>query len=78
MIRGEQLGTVKYIGKLEFDHLDRVFIGVHLDVPVGITDGALRGKRYFQCPANHGVFVLPSDVLGVTGRKVYFSLAFCG
>ena len=26
-------GTVKYIGKLEFDPFDRVFIGVHVDAP---------------------------------------------
>lgn len=69
VVKGEQLGTIKYIGKLEFDPLDRVFIGVHLDAPVGITDGAVKGKRYFQCPPLHGVFLLPHDILCVTGRK---------
>ena len=69
MVHGDQLGTVKYIGKLEFDRLDRVFIGVHLDTPLGITDGAVRGRRYFQCPPSHGVFVLPHNITCVTGRK---------
>ena len=70
IVQGNQLGTVKYIGKLEFDPLGRIFIGVQLDAPVGITDGAVRGQRYFQCPPGHGVFVLPHNVLCVTGRKV--------
>ena len=71
MIVGDQnLGTVKYIGKLEFDRLDRLFIGVHLDAPIGISDGEVKGKRYFNCPPGHGVFVLPHNILSVIGRKV--------
>ena len=27
------IGTVRYIGKLDFDILDLVYIGVHLDTP---------------------------------------------
>ena len=27
------IGTVRYIGKLEFDILDLVYIGIHLDLP---------------------------------------------
>ena len=77
VVKGEQLGTIKYIGKLEFDPLDRVFIGVHLDAPVGITDGAVKGKRYFQCPPLHGVFLLPHDILCVTGRKVHVCVCVC-
>ncbi len=26
-------GTVRYIGKLDFDILDHVYVGVHLDLP---------------------------------------------
>ena len=37
---------------------------------VGNCDGLLKGRRYFHCPANHGVFVRSSDVICVTGRKV--------
>ena len=39
-------------------------------VTVGNCDGLLKGRRYFQCPPNHGVFVRSSDVICVTGRKV--------
>ena len=63
-------GTIRYIGKLDFDILDLIYIGVHLDMPVGTCDGSVKGRRYFQCPPNHGVFVRPSDVMCVTGRKV--------
>ena len=37
---------------------------------VGNIDGYLKGKRYFQCPPNHGVMVKASDIICVTGRKV--------
>jgi hypothetical protein len=73
IIHGDHLGTVKYIGKLEFDPLERVFIGIHLDEPQGITDGAVRGQRYFQCPPSHGIFTLPYNIIGVTGRKLLSS-----
>ena len=33
VITGDKIGCVRYIGKLEFDPLQRVFIGVHLDSP---------------------------------------------
>lgn len=69
IVQGDQLGAVRYIGKLNFDVLNRIFIGVQLDSPVGITDGTVRGQQYFQCPPGHGIFVLPHDVLCVTGRK---------
>ena len=55
---------------MDFDILDLIHIGVHLDMPVGTCDGSVKGRRYFQCPPNHGVFVRPSDVMCVTGRKV--------
>lgn len=38
---------------------------------VGNCDGLLKGRRYFHCPTDHGVFVRSSDVICVTGRKVH-------
>lgn len=69
IIRGEHLGVVRYIGKVDFDN--RPFIGVALDAPIGICDGQMYGKRYFTCPPKHGVLVRPTDVYSVIGRKVY-------
>lgn len=70
IVRGQKLGTVKYIGKPTFDYINRLFIGVHLDAPDGVCDGEVKGTRYFSCPPDSGVFVLPHDVLSVIGRKV--------
>lgn len=89
VVKGERLGHVSYIGKLDFDFFDQIYIGVHLDLPgyqltlsfswsqlqytyviVGNSNGTLKGRRYFQCPPSHGVFVKPADVICVTGRKV--------
>ena len=90
VIKAERLGTVCYIGKLDFDPSNTIYIGVHLDLPsksvmsllksiisvffllivVGNCDGLLKGRRYFRCPPNHGVFVRAGDVICVTGRKV--------
>jgi len=33
VVKGERIGTVLYIGKLDFDVLGQVYIGVHLDMP---------------------------------------------
>ncbi len=33
MVKGEKIGTVAYIGKLDFDVLGQIYIGVHLDMP---------------------------------------------
>ncbi|KAL5489569.1 hypothetical protein EMCRGX_G018678 [Ephydatia muelleri] len=69
IIKGEKLGTVRYIGKLEHAILDTLFIGIHLDLPIGICDGSLKGQRYFHCPPDHGAFVRASEILCVTGRR---------
>jgi len=36
----------------------------------GNTDGVLKGKRYFKCPANHGRFVRISNIISVLPVKV--------
>ena len=33
MLKGERLGTVCYIGRLDFDSVDHIYIGIHLDQP---------------------------------------------
>lgn len=33
VVRGERLGCVAYIGKLDFDIFDQIYIGVCLDMP---------------------------------------------
>lgn len=54
------LGTVKFVGKTEFATGD--WMGIELDEKAGKNDGQVKEKRYFQCPAEHGIFVRPSSV----------------
>ena len=39
-----------------------------LDDPVGDCDGVYQGKRYFSCPAGHGVFVTKEQIMLAKGR----------
>ena len=50
--------TVRYVGR----YLLEVLIGVELEIPVGGSDGFFRGKRYFKCKPNRGLFVRPQNI----------------
>lgn len=73
IVKGQRPGAVRYLGKLE-DHKtevgNEVFAGVQLDHPMGLHNGTFNGKRYFSCPAKHGVFLPLRDVICVTNRAV--------
>ncbi|KAF2264279.1 hypothetical protein CC78DRAFT_464009 [Lojkania enalia] len=52
-------GTISYIGPVpEIPGLG-AWIGVTLDEPTGKNDGSAKGKKYFECGKNYGVFVRP-------------------
>ncbi|CAL8113852.1 unnamed protein product [Orchesella dallaii] len=51
---GDYRGKICFIGEVHFAKGE--FAGVVLDHPVGNHDGAHRGRRYFQCDSNHGIF----------------------
>jgi tubulin-folding cofactor B len=38
------------------------FVGVKLDEPMGDTNGEVKGKKYFTCQSNYGIFVRPNYV----------------
>merc|ERR1719424_2140196 len=48
-------GTIRFTGPAEFAPGD--WIGIELAEDLGKNDGAVEGKRYFQCSQNRGIFV---------------------
>jgi tubulin-folding cofactor B len=53
-------GEVKYVGKVHFK--PGMWVGVQYDEPMGKNDGAVDGKRYFECKPKYGSFVRPSNI----------------
>ncbi|KAH7117927.1 CAP Gly-rich domain-containing protein [Dendryphion nanum] len=52
-------GTVSYLGPIpEIPGLG-AWVGVTLDEPTGKNNGSVKGKKYFECGTNYGVFVRP-------------------
>ncbi|ELU02669.1 hypothetical protein CAPTEDRAFT_223421 [Capitella teleta] len=61
---------VMFIGCIE-NARDRpgLYIGVHLDDPVGTSDGVFRGKRYFTTNIKHGKFVRAKNIISILDIK---------
>ena len=58
---GGKRGVVMFVGKVE--GLPKGWwVGVQFDEPVGKNDGAVKGKRYFECPDGYGSFQRPANV----------------
>lgn len=53
-------GTVAYVGTTLF--AEGKWIGVILNEPKGKNDGTVKGKRYFTCKENYGIFVRQTQV----------------
>ncbi|OHT10437.1 CAP-Gly domain containing protein [Tritrichomonas foetus] len=53
-------GVVRFIGKTEGSK--GYWIGVELDEPFGTNNGSLKGKKYFECDDNFGVFLRAARV----------------
>uniref|UniRef100_A0A1D1XKB5 Tubulin-folding cofactor B n=1 Tax=Anthurium amnicola TaxID=1678845 RepID=A0A1D1XKB5_9ARAE len=70
---GEKRGVVKFVGKAE-TLASGFWVGVELDEPLGKHDGTVKGKRYFECPPQHGVLLRPDKVKGSFRMSSCFSL----
>lgn len=58
---GGKRGAITYVGKIP-QIAPGWFVGVQYDEPVGKNDGSIKGKRYFECPANYGGFLRPDKL----------------
>jgi len=53
-------GIVRFIGETSFS--PGTWVGMELETADGKNDGSVQGVRYFDVPANHGLFVRASQV----------------
>lgn len=58
---GTRRGEVMYVGKCKEMGFG-FFVGVRLDEPMGDMNGAIGGKKYFECENNYGMMVRPNYV----------------
>ena len=56
------LGTVRFVGSVDFVEGDNKWFGIELDEPLGRHDGTVQDVRYFAAPDDHGVFVTESKL----------------
>lgn len=62
-----RVGTIRYTGTTSFAKGN--WFGVALDKPEGKHNGMVKGKRYFDCPPQHGVFVRMNKIAKVKSAK---------
>ncbi|XP_043823417.1 kinesin-like protein KIF13A isoform X2 [Dromiciops gliroides] len=71
---GNKTGIVRYIGPVDF--LTGTWVGVELNVQMGKHDGTVKGKEYFRCKPQHGIFVRPGRLLQAPAPTKKCSNAF--
>jgi len=73
ILKDKRSGTVQYIGCVKFSRGE--WYGITLDDSfAGKNDGEVRGKRYFKCAKNKGIFVKKDKILRVLPRPRLSSL----
>ena len=58
---GARRGVVKFVGAVD-GMPPGVWVGVHLDDPMGKNDGTIKGVPIFESAPNHGTFARPKNV----------------
>ena len=59
--------TIRYLG--DYHLKPGVWIGLELDKPKGKNNGTIRGKEYFQCEPNCGLFISYDDFVKHLGKR---------
>lgn len=57
----ESFAVVRFVGTTEFGK--GIWVGLELPTPSGKNSGSVKGKKYFPCQAQHGIFVRISACL---------------
>uniref|UniRef100_A0A8D2L1S0 Kinesin family member 13A n=1 Tax=Varanus komodoensis TaxID=61221 RepID=A0A8D2L1S0_VARKO len=56
-VGSNKTGVVRYIGPVDFSN--GTWVGIELHLQMGKHDGTIKGKEYFRCKPQHGIFVRP-------------------
>lgn len=59
-ISGVKYGVIRYAGYVDFSK--GYWFGIELSEPNGKNNGTIKGKTYFTCPTNHGIFTQSSKI----------------
>ncbi|XP_062582579.1 CAP-Gly domain-containing linker protein 1-like isoform X9 [Saccostrea cucullata] len=73
LVSGTKTGTLRYIGATDFAKGD--WAGVELDEKQGKNDGAVSGKRYFECRPMFGLFAPVHKITRLTSGNVTSSMS---
>lgn len=67
VIHNGNCGTVRYVGKIT--GIKGNWVGLELDDKEGKNDGMAKGKQYFSCQENHGIFCKAKMIKPLVVRK---------
>ncbi|ELU17489.1 hypothetical protein CAPTEDRAFT_228358 [Capitella teleta] len=65
------LGNVRFKGFL--NSIPGEWVGVELDLKAGKHDGMMNGRRYFKCPAGHGIFTPSAKIRFVKMKRCLYN-----
>ena len=74
-LNDDQTGIVKYIGSISQGdpsngkNKNGIYYGIHLSTKTGSHNGTVKGRKYFECPSKHGIFVRLKDISEVIKKS---------